>query len=213
MNFNKKLIVFITIISVVFFILVGFDVSPFLRGPGEWPPNWRWPYRFTNTLNKAWLPLLFIFLIIIIGYYFDKQKEIKFKNKLPLILIILVFVTYFFQLSVIFFSRSGISVLVHQIINPNLNGYFTEAIKIKNLGEFLTNYQKNVLSFSMHAKGHLPGSILLFWLIEKITYIIPFINKLTESLSPKHYDVKLIWDNLTLNQKSGAILSTFFIPF
>ena len=208
MSFSKKLLFIIFIVLIIFFLFVGFNVLPYLRGPGEWPPDWRWPYLFVNTLNRIWLPLIVIALILSLFYFLEKKKL----NSL-ISLVLLVVLSYLFQLSVLYFSRSGISVLIHRIINPDLNGYFTEAIKIKNLGEFLANYQKNVLSFSMHSTGHPPGSIIFFWLIDKIINVIPLFQTFAVNLIPKHQDVQSIWNGLTLNQRSTAVFSAFFIPF
>ena len=200
-----------TLLTIIFFLLLGFNVSPYLRGPGEWPPEWRWPYLFVNTLDRVWLPLIIIFTILGLVYSFEKKKLVKLDPWVSLVS--LVSLAFFFQLSVLYFSRSGISVLIHRIINPDLNGYFTEAIKIKNLGEFFANYQKNVLDFSMHATGHPPGGIIFFWLIEKIVEVIPFLKNIAVNLSPKHSDVQEMWTSLTTIQRSTATISAFIIPF
>ena len=131
---------FISFLSLIFFMLITFDVSPYLRGPGVWPPEWRWPYLFINSFDRTWLPLVIISIILSIAYYFEKRKV---KLNQWILLVSLVLLTYFFQLSILYFSRSGIAVLIHRIINPDLNGYFTEAIKIKNLGGFLADYQSD----------------------------------------------------------------------
>ncbi len=212
MSFNKKLVSAIILASLVFFVVIGFNVSPFLRGPGPWPPDWRWPYQFVNTLNRVWAPLMIISFILYIGYFFDKKKKLASLD-LWVLLVLLVILSYFFQLSVLYFSRSGISVLIHRVINPGLNGYFTEAVKIKNLGSFFSNYQKNVLNFSMHAAGHPPGPIIFYWLMEKLVNFIPLINNFVSNLIPQHNDVQIIWKGLTLNQKSAAVFSAFFVPF
>ena len=154
--------------------------------------------------------LVIISIILSIAYYFEKRKV---KLNQWILLVSLVLLTYFFQLSILYFSRSGIAVLIHRIINPDLNGYFTEAIKIKNLGGFLADYQKNVLGFSMHATGHPPGGIIFFWFIEKIVNVISSLKTLVINLAPKHPDVQIIWNNLTLSQRSTAVFSAFFIPF
>lgn len=195
-------------ITLLFLIAFAFDISPYLRGPAEWPPDWRWPYLFINTVDKIWLPLIIIALILVIFYFVDKRKKIPLS-----VLFGLVILTFLFQLSILYFSRSGVGVLIHRIINPDLNGYFTEATKIKDLFSFMSNYRENVLNFSMHATGHPPGSILFFWLIEKILTFFPFINKLIAGVIPKHTDVQLIWNNLILIQKSTAVFSAFLIPF
>lgn len=210
MSLNKKLVSIIAFVSLIFFLIIGKNISPFLRGPGEWPPEWRWPYLFVNTTNKLWLPLIIILITFGFTYFIEKRK-VKLNNWLFLILFISL--SYLFQLSILYFSRSGLSVLIHRIINPDLNGYFTEAMKINNLSEFIANYQKNVLSFSMHATGHPPGVLLFFWVMEKIVNLIPFLKSISVNLIPYHFDVKLIWNSLTITQRSTAIISAFLIPF
>ncbi|MBI5127608.1 glycosyltransferase family 39 protein [Candidatus Roizmanbacteria bacterium] len=208
MSFNKKLIIYIICITSIFILFSGLNLSPYLRGPGDWPPNWRWPYLFINTLNRIWMPLTVITLILSLFYFLEK----KVKWNSFVLLGLLVTLSYLFQLSILYFGRSGISVLIHRIINPNLNGYFTEAIKIKNLSEFLSGYQNNVLNYSMHATGHPPGSVLFLWLIEKIINFIPLLKNLAVNLIPKHQDVKIIWNSLTITQRSTAVVSAFIIP-
>ena len=195
--------------TLIFLLLVGINFSPFLRGPADWPPEWRLSYYFVNTLDKVWLPLVIILLILGLFYVLEKKK-IKLDSWVSLVL--LVSLAYVFQLSVLYFSRHGIFVLIHRVINPDLNGYYTEAVKIKKLTEFIINYQKNVLDLSMHATGHPPGGIIFFWLIEKIISIVPLLKNIAYNLTPSHTDVKLIWNNLTLVQRLTAIVSAFFIP-
>lgn len=195
-------------LTLLFLIAVAFDISPYLRGPAEWPPDWRWPYLFVNTIDKIWLPLIIIALILSAFYLIDKIKKVSLSALFGLVIL-----AFLFQLSILFFSRSGIGVLIHRIINPDLNGYFTEAIKINDLFSFMANYRESVLNFSMHATGHPPGSILFFWFIERIFDLFPFVNGLTAGIVPKHADVQLIWNGLNLTQKSAAVFSAFFIPF
>ncbi len=209
MSFNQKLVISILTISLVFFLVIAFNLSPYLRGPGEWPPDWRWPYLFVNTISRIWAPLIVMILIFYLFYFLEKKGKL---DQLAT-LVLLVILSYLFQLSILYFGRSGIFVLIHRIINPDLNGYFTEAVKIKNLSEFLASYQKNVLNFSMHATGHPPGSILFFWLIGKTVNFLPFIRNFAANLIPQHQDVKTIWDSLNMNQRTTAIFSAFFIPF
>jgi hypothetical protein len=164
---NKKIVIVIAIILLVFIFLIAFDAFLFLRGPGPYPPNWQWPYQFTNTLNKIWLPILVIAGILGAGWYLESKTEKKIEKKQWFILISLIFLSFIFQLSVLFFSRAGIFVLIQRIINPHLNGYFTTALSITNVADFLQTYNQKVLSFYMHAQGHMPGSYfpLVFFLL------------------------------------------------
>lgn len=210
---NSRLIILISIISIVFFILVGLDISPYLRGPGPYPPDWRWEYYFINTLPKIWMPILIIFLICLFGFYLEKKSIIQIENKLIKNLLILLILGFVFQLSVLFFSRSGVFILLHRIINPDLNGYFTTSISIKDFGEFLRTYNDSVLSFAMHAKGHTPFAVLFFYVINIFSSFLTPLHSFIERFSPSHSDVKLVWEALTSSQKLGAVFSSIFITF
>lgn len=209
---NKTIVIVTTIILLIFIFLIGLDVFPFLRGPAPYPPDWQWPYQFKNTLNKIWLPFLIIFGILAAGWYLENKTEKKIEKKQWAILVGLILLSFIFQFSILFFSRSGIFVLLHRIINPYLNGYFTTSLPITNIAYFLQTYNQKVLSFYMHATGHMPGSILFFWVINKVVYYLPFLNNLSSNFSPSHTDVRLIWNSLQPYEKTGAVLSAFFIP-
>lgn len=199
--------------SLIFFLAIAFDITPYLRGPAEYPPDWRWPYLFINTLTRLWLPLLVVSVSIFWFHHLLKKNNAWIEKKEKYIFPVLVLICFSFQLSVLFFSRAGINVLIHRIINPDLNGYFSASLNIENIGEFLRNFNNNVLGLPQHAQGHPPGAILFFYFLNKLFSLFPFLNSLVNNLSPFHGDVRNVWVSLTLNQKLGAIFSSFFIPF
>lgn len=210
---NLKLIKYIFVTSIVFFIAIGLDITPYLRGPGIYPPEWRWEYYFVNTLPKIWLPLIVASFIGGIIYMVEQKKEAEFKSKEKIILSTLVVLGFLFQISVLHFSRAGIPVLIHRIINPELNGYFTTAIQIKDVGVFLNTYNDSVLNFNMHAKGHMPLAVLFFSGINFFSSFLTFLYPLIEKLDPNHSDVRIIWESLLLNEKLGTIIANLLIPF
>lgn len=212
-KWSAKTFFVIVTTSLLFFLSVAFDITPYLRGPAPYVPEWRWAYNFVNTVDRIWFPLIIITTILTIGVYLEKRIGSKnFKNIYPT-LILFIILGFLFQISVLYFSRNGINVLLHRVINPDLNGYFTVALNITSVHDFLQEYNENVLSFPMHAKGHPPGGILFFWLINKIFSIVPFLNEITNRLSPARADVKFFWDSLNSYQKTGAIASGFIISF
>src|SRR5207244_3245226 len=120
--------------------------------PAPYPPEWRWPYFFVNTLSRIYLPIFLIFVLMIIFLLKEHTKHV-FK-KIPFFLLCLVLLNFLFQLSILFFSRSGILVIIHRIIEPTLNGYFTASLPIGNLSDFLHTYNGTILHFVYHAKAH-----------------------------------------------------------
>ena len=210
--FRNKIIQLTTFVSILFFIAIAFDITPFLRGPANYPPDWRWQYKFVNTFSRILLPLVICCLILFL-FKFSETKQKLFARKEKRLLVLLVFLSIVFQFAVLFFSRSGVNVLVHRIINPELNGYFTTATQIIDIPTFLRGFGQNVLKFSMHAQGHPPGAVLFFWVINQTFSFIPFFNQLSMNFVPSHQDVRLVWETLKPFEKSGAIFIAFFIPF
>ncbi len=151
----KLITVSIITISLVFFAALALNISPWVRGPSEW----RWPYQFIPTFNKLYFPIAVGVLILLLFKFVD-SKKIKSKW-LPLFT--LVFLSFLFQISVVFFSRAGINVLYHRTFDPGLNGYYSAGIAITDPRRFITNYPQIVNSLPMHAKGHPPGGPLSFY--------------------------------------------------
>ncbi len=212
MKKNGFTLIVMTIISIIFFVAVGFDISPYLRGPAPYPPDWQWPYQFTNTVHKLWFPALVILGILCFYLYVEKLDERKIHKKQWLILIMAIFLHLFFQFSILFFSRAGIGVLLQRIIQPDMNGYFTTALSLKNIPQFLSTYNESVLNFPMHAAGHPPGSILFFWLINQISAVLTPLQNLVSVIRFSHQDIQTIWNALSVNQKLGAVISAGLIP-
>ncbi len=209
---QKKVLSLTILLAAVFFLAIAFNISPYLRGPGVYPPDWRWPYQFSaSSLPKVWAPfLLFIALFWLINKYDSKEKEIKNHEK-ALISFVIVWL-YLFVFSILFFSRSGISVLIERIISPGANGQFTASLQIHNLISYLSTFADIVPALTMHAKSHPPGGIVLFWLFEVIFQHLPN-SGIIAHLTPSTPSVAKIWLGLLQNQKETAVFSSLFIPF
>lgn len=211
--FKKNSFISLVILSsLLFFVAVIFDISPYLRGPEPYAPEWQWAYLFINTLDKAYVPLFFISVLLLLFIVIEKKKQKTFLS-VPLFLSLIVILYFLFELSVIYFSRHGIFVLLHRIINPEINGYFTAALPINDPIGFLANYNDNVLSFVYHAKAHPPGAILLFFYIKDFLSLFPAIGEIVSKFTPTTPDVNAVWTTLLPVEKATAVFSAGFIPF
>jgi len=211
-NKQTKYFFFLGITTLLFCLAIGFDIYPPLRGPAPYPPEWQWPYFFINTLSKIYLPLLSAFVLIAI-FIREEKKNIFTRNHTKLFIFFIMLLCFFFQLSLLYFSRSGIGVLLHRIINPELNGYFTASLTIHSLADFLGNYNQNMLHYVYHAKAHPPGAILLFYFLKQIISPFTFFINFADHLNPAHGDVKQIWNMLPPVSKATALFSSLVIPF
>ena len=210
---NKKIIIFAFLVTVLFCTFIAFDIFPFLRGPAPYPPDWQWDYLFVNTISRVWMPLLFIGVTLFFAFFLEQKSDmfiIKHQNKILFGCIILFFCI---QISLSYFSRAGLGVLISRIVNPDMNGYFTAANNIKDISLFLKQFNQKVLSLPMHAQGHPPGAILFFWGIEYILRPISPLFSFLEHIRISHNDIAVLWKNLTLSQKVVALFTSFFIPF
>jgi hypothetical protein len=209
---NKSaLITCVISVSLLFCAAVALNISPFLRGPAPYPPEWQWEYSFVNTLNRIYLPLLVI-ASSIWGYTFiEKHTNLRHKS-LWLVLLSAVFLSFCLQISVLFFSRSGVGVLIHRIIDPTINGYFTAALTIHSVPEFLRSYDSIMLHFVYHAKAHPPGAILLFYYLHQLTALIPSLGVWAMQQIPARDDIRTLWEPLSASAKATVFVSSFFIP-
>jgi len=192
------------ILSVLFFVILGFDLLPFLRGPAPYPPEWQWPYRLDFNLSKLWLPLLITSLIFIVALYWLKKPKIVKTNYLLGVLVILFTL---FQLSLFFYSRSGLKVLFFKTADPGMNGYFTASLSIKNPSDFINGYEQKVLALPQHSRGHPPGMILFYHGLNKTFANLPQLKPLVNNYFPERPDVKALWQSLSWNEQLTALIS------
>jgi signal peptidase I len=209
----RNILVFIICLTLFFCLCVGSDITPYLRGPAPYPPDWRWDYLFVNTYPKIWVPLLVSFLSLYLYKKIDFKKASWFAKNEKFVILTIIFLCVLFQFAVLFFNRAGIGVLVHRIINPDLNGYFSSSLDIEQVGNFFKNFNGLVLKLDQHAQGHPPFSILFFWIINKFFLSMPFLYEIIEKINPARGDVFETWYKLLPNEKLGALFSTIFIPF
>lgn len=208
-SYNKKFLFFLSIFTLCFCLAIAVNLSPFLRGPAPYPPNWRWAYQPTPLSFKLFVPLFLMLVIMWTVYYFDKMK----KPKTTLLITILLLGGFLLQISLLFASRAGIAVLLHRIISPTINGYFTVSLQKQSLPLFLKNFTANMGSYPMYAKFHPPGAVLFFSFLNACASILNFLFPVIAKLTPKHSDVAIIWNGLNDAQKVSALLSGFIIAF
>lgn len=208
MNSPKKLLTIIAVVSFLFFLSIGLDIFPFLRGPGDW----RLTYLFVNTVPKIFPSLILIFVILYLFNHLDKLKDNRIGKCERFFLPLLIILGFLFQVSVLYFSRAGISVLLSRIIQPEANGYFTASLSIQSLPDFLRNYNNLLSFFSIHSSQHPPGGIIIFYILNSFFDLFSFINNVVDKLSISTKPIAEIWSNLLPNQKTTAIVSGFLIP-
>ena len=202
----------ISLVFFVFLLLLITDITPYVRGPIDPILPSRWPYYFINTFAKIWAPGLVVFLFFSSFYYFfdkvlNKKKEILF-------LMSLVLIIFLFQISLVFFSRFGINVLFRRMADPGINGYFSTAVRVKDINSYLKNFPNVVAYLDQHGRGHPPGSILA---IKEVIYFFDnnkTLTKIIYSHIPKPTGEALkLWNNLTISQRVSSVMIPFLLHF
>lgn len=213
MRASVKILCIAVVITVLFCAAAAFNVSPFLRGPAPYYPDWRWDYNFVNTYSKIWAPIAVGLALLYVFYKSEKKGNAwnKLHEKRNIFLVSIL--GYGMQFALLFANRAGINGLLSRIINPDVNGYFSSALLIKNVPDFLHTFNQNVLELLMHAQGHPPFSVLFFWVINNAFLLVPrtYIGYILD-LPIKTPLIKSIWDLLPYQAKAGALFSVFFIP-
>ncbi len=210
---NNSLLLWTSSITLIFFLAIIANISPYLRGPYDSILESHWPYYFVNTYNKIW-----VFIPIYIGYILLLRRTVKkrvYKRKDEIFsLLFLVLLTFLFQLALVFFSRFGITILFRRLVDPGINGYFTTAIGIKDVGIFLNNFANivNARHLAQHASGHTPGAVLTLKYATDLISQIPgenilFLNKLHPGWA------RDLWNSLNLHQKFSGITIPFLLHF
>jgi hypothetical protein len=212
---KNKLLFFTAFSSLLLYLAIAFNISPYLRGPHDPVFESHWPYYFVNTFSKVWLPVLIGVIYVLFFLFLDKRIEKTNRNKEILLLGLTVILVFLFQISLVYFSRFGITVLFRRIVDPGINGYFTAAIHIDNVRDFLQNYPSLLVSsLPQHSRGDPPGPVLIMYFVISFFKSVPLLtNFLIELIRNPATDAKNLWIPLADYQKVSAVFLGFLMHF
>lgn len=210
---SNKTFTYVVLISLFFLLALVFDLSPYLRGPAPYPPEWRWPYLYVNTLAKLWLPLLLTIFLLFLTHITENMKLKKIIKNEKRIIAAFILAFFFFQMSFIYYDRGGLRAFFFKVAHPGMNGYFTTSLTIPDLRTFLKEYPNRVKKYPQHAHGHPPGVTLYFYAINNTIARFPQLKVLVNSVKPKRDDMQILWSSLKWNEKIGAIISGYILAF
>ena len=203
---SQKITIFILLFTFFASILFLTDASPYLRGPGIYPPDWRWLYDFSVNIPKLIFPVL-IFTSIIYLYIAE-----RFKKNEKLFLFLIIFLGLAFEFSLLFYGRAGVGVLIHRITDQYINGYFTTSLTINSVSVFMSQFVEKLETYPMYAKFHPPLGVLIFNFINFFSKATVSFFPFIDNLNPSFSDVQNTWDSLRDFEKLTVFYSAILIP-
>ncbi len=145
------------------------NLSPYLRGPAEFPPEWRWALAPSWDLAPARLlaPATVAAAIMLWLRWRLPPARAGLGH-----LLILAALASALMVAVLFTSTSGIP-LMARLISPEYAGYFQTAVKYRGLKDFLSSYTEKTMTLGGRIRTHPPGNLVFFWLIYRLAQSLP----------------------------------------
>lgn len=144
-------------LTLAYLIGIGFNLTPWLRGPEEW----RWAYVVPGSLERLWLPLLVLTgYLVFIGWW-----QIRGRNRLSpwLVVLIAAIMTGVVQLALLYLEHPDVrSQLFYRTVSETSGGFFNVGAVVTDTADFLTNFADRMASYPIHPQRHPPGLPLLF---------------------------------------------------
>ncbi len=151
-------------------LAVRFDLTPFLRGPGEWPPEWRWPYKLSSFSALPSLLLLVVIVLIVLWWYRTRDLQTL---KISHILVLSLLSASFILAVHLSNNRNAHTEILFRTLKDHSGEYFNTAGSITDLSVFLHTYSAEMTSLSSKLSTHPPGNIVFYWVFHKLTSLLP----------------------------------------
>ncbi len=133
--------------------LLAFAHTPYINGPYYWKWNYLGvnPAPFLAMAAIAWAVL----------YWADSQAAEG--ARLGSSLCALVGLAWVLTFSFTALTRNGLGTVEDRVKNPDSTSYYTEALKIESVGEWLDEFDQRLPRMALHAATHPPLPTLWYW--------------------------------------------------
>jgi len=131
----------------------------YLNGPNYWKWEWR-----SLSLGRAALFMGPPFLLLI---WVLRQIDGEFASrKVPMLLGAIVFINFSMQVAAIAMGPDSLSMLKEIILNPNATNFYSAALEIGSLPDWLARFHS--ASLGVHSGTHPPGPIIYFYYLIRL---------------------------------------------
>ena len=153
-------------------VAIVVDVSPMFRGPGPYPPDWRYGYRGDHELIGLgsvllWASGLFGLLWVTTTEFARRCSKTTVAICLPLLIVLSLGLSV--SLLRMASPDSVTNLVLLRTTSADVSSFFTVGMDVDegNVGDFLSRYPSLLREFPLHARTHPPGPALYFWRIKE----------------------------------------------
>jgi hypothetical protein len=203
-NAGWRLAIGLALLTAALCIAIALDVTPYLRGPGEYPPEWRWGWQ-PFVLTAVGLAACLIAWGLLMGWTWLAARRgwpaARVVTGLALIGMGLVITVHSAAL--------GEPSLVARTLNPAYFGYFGPATEVDDLRTFLAGYADAQPDFdNPRMESHPPGHVVFNWLVIQVVKATPGTSQLAERLIAPRMAALPAWaaDYTPLEALAGAVV-------
>ena len=158
-KFGVKHLLLVSIILTGGYCLgIGFNVTPWLRGPAEW----RWTYVIPGSVSRLWLPSLLLAGYLVAVKWLDGKRPFS-RRGVVLTLLLAGVMTPLLQLGLLYLDHPDVrSQLFLRTVSEQAGGFFNVGSVVTDSGDFLTHFVAEMPGYPVHPQRHPPGLPLLF---------------------------------------------------
>ncbi len=153
-------------LTLAYVLALTLNVSPLLRGPGDW----RWTLRAPQSPDRLWMPLAVIAVLVAIILLVDRRLGARPTSRVVWIaLCVVALAAPVLQVSLLAVKEHDpFQELFDQTITPYDSGFFSVVLGVDDLNAFLRNYPDVMRQMpdqiGFRPRTHPPGAMAVMWL-------------------------------------------------
>lgn len=173
------------ILTGLFVWIAGTDAMPWLRGPGPFPPEWRWlyaPLGWARTGRNVMHGLLLLAylgtaLLLALPQPGDGPTTGRIRRFGQGVALATLFLLLWQMAQIWLREESLLDHLIFRTYAPPLNGYFVAPAQVDSIWETLNNYRAAMPDFfADKAKTHPPGLFIFYALFNTLFEQLPGLS-------------------------------------
>lgn len=188
-------------------LVVLTDALPWLRGPGPWPPSWRWLHVPIGLAAPGRLLIHGLLLLLYGGLIVWATRPHRPRRARWVLSTATLFLIVWQLAGSWVRDPNVLDTLIFRTYAPSLNGYFLAPAQVDDIGVMLRNYVAAMPTFySDKPQTHPPGLVLYYTLFQEIFVRLP---GLTGWFAP----IARTWANAGRDwvQLSDALITSAFV--